>query len=78
MRSILDARAFDVTDEAAFRGLDAAGIAIDILFDNARIQHRQLLVDLSLADWQRVIGTNLTGAFLLGRTVAKRSSTSDR
>lgn len=52
--------------------MDAAGTAIDILMNNAGIQHRQPMVDLSLADWQRVIDTNLTSAFLLGREAARR------
>ncbi|MCQ0969642.1 SDR family oxidoreductase [Paracoccus sp. TK19116] len=73
-----DARAacFDVTSETAvmdaFATLDADGIDIDILVNNAGIQHRQPMVELSLADWQRVIDTNLTSAFLLGREAAKR------
>jgi gluconate 5-dehydrogenase len=70
------AAAFDVTDEkaveAVFRDLDAEGIEIDILVNNAGIQHRQPMVELALADWQRVIDTNLTSAFLLGREAAKR------
>ncbi|RMC37555.1 SDR family oxidoreductase [Paracoccus alkanivorans] len=74
----LSARAapFDVTDEAAveavFRELDAEGVEVDILVNNAGIQHRQPMVELSLSDWQRVIDTNLTSAFLLGREAARR------
>ena len=68
--------AFDVTSEAgvmaAFDALDAEGVAVDILVNNAGIQHRQPMVELSLADWQRVIDTNLTAAFLVGREAAKR------
>lgn len=68
--------AFDVTDEAAinatFERFDAQGIAIDILVNNAGIQHRQPMVELALADWQRVIDVNLTSAFLLGREAARR------
>ncbi len=70
------AAAFDVTNEAAvmaaFADLDADGVEIDILVNNAGIQHRQPMVELSLADWQRVIDTNLTSAFLMGREAAKR------
>ena len=58
--------------EAAFEGFDAEGIAIDILVNNAGIQHRQPMVELKLADWQRVIDINLTASFLLGREAAKR------
>ncbi len=68
--------AFDVTDEAAveaaFAGLDQRSIEIDILINNAGIQHRQPMVDLPLADWHRVINTNLTAAFLVGRAAARR------
>lgn len=68
--------AFDVTSEAdvvrTFERFDAEGLAIDTLVNNAGIQHRQPLVELSLADWQRVIDTNLTSAFLIGREAARR------
>jgi len=67
---------FDVTDEAsvnaAFSALDEGGIEVDILINNAGIQHRVPMVDLALADWQRVIDTNLTSAFIVGRTAARR------
>ena len=60
--------AFDVTNESAvcdaFAKLDADGIAVDILVNNAGIQLRKLLVELSVAEWQRVIDTNLTSAFV--------------
>ncbi len=68
--------AFDVADpaavEAAFAGFDRDGREIDILVNNAGIQHRQPMLELSLADWQRVIDTNLTAAFLVGREAARR------
>jgi gluconate 5-dehydrogenase len=67
---------FDVTDEsaieAAFAGLDAAGIAVDILVNNAGIQFRKPMLELKTADWHRVIDTNLTSAFLVGRAAAQR------
>jgi gluconate 5-dehydrogenase len=68
--------AFDVADEAsvtaAFDALDRDGVAIDILVNNAGIQHRQPMLELALADWQRVLDTNLTAAFLVGREAARR------
>jgi gluconate 5-dehydrogenase len=68
--------AFDVADEAAvdaaFAGFDQRSIAIDILINNAGIQHRQPMVDLALEDWHRVINTNLTAAFIVGRAAARR------
>jgi gluconate 5-dehydrogenase len=68
--------AFDVADEAsvvaAFEGFDRRGLEVDILINNAGIQHRKPMLELELADWQRVIDTNLTAAFLVGREAARR------
>ncbi len=68
--------AFDVADEAAvgaaFDAFDRQGTEIDILINNAGIQHRQPMLELGLADWQRVIDTNLTAAFLVGKQAAQR------
>ena len=68
--------AFNVTDESAivgtFERLDREGIAIDILVNNAGIQVRKPLVEFSTADWRKVIETNLTSAFIIGREAAKR------
>jgi gluconate 5-dehydrogenase len=68
--------AFDVTDEGAvqnaFARLDQAGISVDILVNNAGVQLRKPILDLRLADWQRVIDSNLTSAFLVGREAARR------
>jgi gluconate 5-dehydrogenase len=67
---------FDVTNEAeivaAFAALDAQGVAVDILVNNAGIQFRKPMLELATADWQRVIDTNLTSAFVIGREAAKR------
>ena len=72
----VDACAFDVCDEAAvlaaFDKLDAAGIEIDILVNNAGVQFRKPMVELATDDWRRVIETNLTSAFVVGREAAKR------
>ncbi len=67
---------FDVTDEAAvvaaFGALDAQGVAVDILVNNAGIQFRRPMLELQTADWRRVIETNLTSAFVIGREAARR------
>ena len=67
---------FDVTDEAgivaAFERLDSEGVEVDILVNNAGIQFRRPMVDLDTADWRRVIETNLTSAFVVGREAARR------
>ena len=68
--------AFDVTDEAgivaAFARFDAAGTEVDILVNNAGIQVRKPLVEFSSIEWRKVIETNLTSAFVVGREAAKR------
>ena len=67
---------FDITDEAAitsaFAKFDAAGVAIDILINNAGIQLRKPMVELTTAEWHKVIDTNLTSAFVVGREAARR------
>jgi gluconate 5-dehydrogenase len=67
---------FNVVDESAvveaFNALDRQGVEVDILVNNAGIQFRKPMVELALADWQRVIDTNLTSAFLVGREAARR------
>lgn len=68
--------AFDVTDEAAvvatFERFDAEGVDVDILLNNAGIQFRKPMLELATADWQRVLDTNLTAAFVCGREAARR------
>ena len=64
---------FDVADEAGV----ATGIAeaeaalgrIDILVNNAGVQQRGPLTEFALADWNRMLATHLTGAFLVARSV---------
>lgn len=67
---------FDVTDEAAviaaFQDLDSRGVAVDILVNNAGIQYRKPMLELETENWHRVLDTNLTSAFFVGRQAAKR------
>lgn len=67
---------FNVADEAAvervFKELDEQDIHVDIVVNNAGIQFRQPMLELALSDWQRVLDVNLTSAFLIGRTAARR------
>ncbi|WP_019059162.1 SDR family oxidoreductase [Streptomyces prunicolor] len=68
--------AFDVTDGPSV----AAGIAdvedrvgpLDILVNNAGMQLRAPLLEFTDSDWHRIIDTNLTSAFLVGRETARR------
>ncbi|HST80269.1 MAG TPA: SDR family oxidoreductase [Kineosporiaceae bacterium] len=68
--------AFDNTDPQAVAeavaDIEASIAPIDILVNNTGAQHRTPFVDFADADWQRLLDTNLTSAFLVGREVARR------
>ena len=65
----------DVSDEAGVTALVAAAVdafgTVDILVNNAGTTFLSPLLEHTLADWQRVIDINLTGAFLASREAAK-------
>jgi len=67
---------FDVTDpDAVRRGVavvEATAGPLDILVNNTGTQHRAPFTEFADADWERLIATNLTSAFLVGREVAAR------
>jgi glucose 1-dehydrogenase len=44
---------------------------IDLLVNNAGVEEKVDLIDMSLDQWNKVIGTNLTGVFLCCREAAK-------
>jgi gluconate 5-dehydrogenase len=66
--------AFDLTDAAALADgvgtVETALGGLDIVVNNAGIQHREAAVTVDPAVWDRILATNLTGAFLVARTVA--------
>lgn len=69
----------DVTDEAQVevmvaRAIDEFG-AVDILVGNAGIQRPQSLLDMSVADWDRMMAVHLRGAFLCTRASARHMIT---
>ena len=61
----------DVADEAGVKGMVATAAgklgAIDILVNNAGIYPRMVLDEMSAADFEKVIGVNLTGTWLCSR-----------
>jgi glucose 1-dehydrogenase len=81
VREIRDAggRAFacraDVSDEAAVEAMFAQMLdeygTIDILVNNAGLQQDSPFDQMSLAQWNRVIGVNLTGQFLCSRAAIR-------
>ncbi len=72
----VDVAAFDVTkSDEINRAVDdivRARGRIDILINNAGIQHRTPLHEFPEEAFRRVIDTNLTSAFLVGQAVARR------
>ena len=73
----LDAAAyvFDISNEeqvaSAVSAIEAEVGPIDILVNNAGIHKRSLLIDMPVENWRKVIDVNLSGAFIVGRAVAR-------
>ena len=67
---------FDVTDPAAV----ASGISrieetigpLDVCVNNAGMQRRAPFTEFTVEDWNSLVATNITSAFLVGREVAAR------
>jgi gluconate 5-dehydrogenase len=70
------ASCFDVMDpervSPAIDLIEADLGPIDILINNAGIQKRAPLTEMSLATWDEVIRVNLTGVFVVGQAVGRR------
>jgi len=66
---------FDVTEAAevaaAIDGFEADSGAIDILINNAGMQHRTPLEDFPPDAFERLMKTNVTSVFLVGQAVAR-------
>ncbi|MEM7636850.1 MAG: SDR family oxidoreductase [Pseudomonadota bacterium] len=66
---------FDVTDPQAVRAgvakVEAEAGAIDILINNAGMQHRTALEDFPDDAWDTLMRTNLNSVFNVGKAVAK-------
>jgi glucose 1-dehydrogenase len=65
----------DVSNEAEVREMFAKAIArlgtIDVLVNNAGLQQDAPFTEMTLAQWNKVIGVNLTGTFLCAREAAR-------
>jgi meso-butanediol dehydrogenase/(S,S)-butanediol dehydrogenase/diacetyl reductase len=66
----------DVCDPAAvgsaFVQLDGLFGGIDVLINNAGISKRHAFVDITLEEWDEVLRVNLTGAFNVAQSAARR------
>ena len=65
----------DVSNEAEVREMFAKAIArfgaVDVLVNNAGLQQDAPFTEMTLAQWNKVIGVNLTGMFLCAREAAR-------
>jgi glucose 1-dehydrogenase len=65
----------DVSDEVQVAAMFAETFkqlgTIDILINNAGLQHDSAFVDMTLEQWNGVLGVNLTGQFLCARAAAR-------
>src|ERR1700675_2705692 len=73
--SAAHAHILDVTDhDAVSAGVDEAErrAPIDVLVNNAGIALETAFLDISAAEWRRVLDVNLTGMFVVAQAVARR------
>jgi gluconate 5-dehydrogenase len=67
--------AFDVTDadavDAGIAEVERTAGPLSILVNNTGVQHRAALTEFPDEAWHRLLATNLTGPFLVGRAVAR-------
>ena len=77
-----DGYTVDVADEAqvkaAFEQVVRRHGRLDVLFNNAGIAIRKSTPDLTLEEWNRVVGVNMTGVFLCAREAARHMLASGR
>lgn len=70
-----DLLAFDVTDHGAVRAAvdsyEAEHGAIDILINNAGMQHRAALEEFPAEEFERLLQTNIASVFHVGQAVAR-------
>lgn len=55
----------DGSIDSAFAALDGLGVVPEIVVNNAGISDARPALDISAADWDRVVDTNLRGVFWL-------------
>lgn len=74
--------ALDVTDstsvDTAFREAEARTGGVDILVNNSGVAVGQAAAEISESDWDRVLDTNLKGAWLMAQAFARRAIARER
>jgi 3-oxoacyl-[acyl-carrier protein] reductase len=73
----LDVTAGVAAIEAALNAIEQALGPIDVLVNNAGVAVSKAVLEQSEADWDRVVDTNLKGAFFTAQAVARRMAARD-
>lgn len=73
---VVDGQVFDVRNaeqvEAGVAAVEERVGPIEILVNNAGIQHREPLEEVSPESWREVVDTDLNGVFFVGQAVARQ------
>ena len=76
-----EAHALDVTDapeiERVFDEIGRENGRFDVLVNSAGVAVREPAIEVTPADWQKVVDVNLTGLFFCARTAAKQMMVAD-
>jgi gluconate 5-dehydrogenase len=76
VRAAVHTVAMDVTEpDSVHRAMESIERDIgplDIVVNNVGVQHRAPFTEFALEDWNRLIATNLTSAFLVGQAAAQQ------
>ncbi|MHA1567603.1 MAG: SDR family oxidoreductase [Alphaproteobacteria bacterium] len=64
--------------ESCFGALGKAGVVADILINNAGVEEVRASLDVDEALWEKIIGTNLRGAFFVAQQFARALVADDR
>jgi NAD(P)-dependent dehydrogenase (short-subunit alcohol dehydrogenase family) len=67
-----DALAVDVTDLAAFEGAVQRAAPYDVFFNNAGMNRPQPFVEVSVENFDTIMGLNVRAAFFAAQTIARR------
>jgi 3-oxoacyl-[acyl-carrier protein] reductase len=73
----LDVTAGPAAIEAVLDAIEQALGPVDVLVNNAGVAISRPVLEQSEADWDRVVGTNLKGAFFTAQAVARRMAARD-
>ena len=66
----LDVRAVASIDAAFHRAIDRFG-AIDVLVNNAGVALNKMVLDVTPAEWENVLATNVTGTFFMSQAMGR-------